>query len=190
VAQYALVGANAGLKRREAQITEASLTDTLTGLGNRRRLDQALAIEVSRVARGNGVLSAVMLDVDHFKRINDQYGHGAGDEVLAGIGAILGSQTRQTDMPARFGGEEFVVLMPHVTLVQATAKAELLRAQISAEAFAPLQNVTTASFGVAELAPGEDAESFFGRMDKALYQAKESGRNRVVAAPAVHDSMD
>jgi diguanylate cyclase (GGDEF)-like protein len=182
LSEYALVQANVAQKQREVQIVEDSFTDALTGVGNRRRLDQAMAAEISRVRRTGGLLTAIMADVDHFKRVNDEHGHGAGDKVLARVGALLRSQTRPTDIVARFGGEEFVVLMPHVTLAQGVSKAELLRIALGTEIIDPLTKAVTASFGVAELLPAEEAASFLSRVDTALYQAKESGRNTVVAA--------
>jgi diguanylate cyclase (GGDEF)-like protein len=185
VAQNTLTRANVNLKQREVQILEASLTDALTGVGNRRKLEQGLATEISRVRRDGSALSAIMTDVDHFKRVNDEYGHGVGDKVLVQLGALLRSQTRQTDIVARFGGEEFIVLMPHTSLAQAAAKAEILRGALAAELIEPLARPVTASFGVAELSGEEDGESFLGRVDKALYRAKEGGRNQVVAANSV-----
>jgi diguanylate cyclase (GGDEF)-like protein len=185
VAQNTLTRANVNLKQREVQILEASLTDALTGVGNRRKLEQALATEISRVRHDGSALSAIMTDVDHFKRVNDEYGHGVGDKVPVQLGALLRSQTRQTDIVARFGGEEFIVLMPHTSLAQAAAKAENLRGALAAELIEPLARPVTASFGVAELSGEEDGESFLGRVDKALYRAKEGGRNQVVAANSV-----
>lgn len=182
VAQHTLARANVTLKQREVQIVEASLTDALTGVGNRRRLDQALATEISRVRRTGGTLSAIMADIDHFKRVNDDYGHGAGDKVLARLGATFRTQTRPTDIVARFGGEEFVVLMPHTGLAQAASKAEQLRNAVAAECIEPLPRPVTSSFGVAELSRGEDGDSFLARADAALYRAKEGGRNRVATA--------
>ncbi len=179
--EHALAHDNLILKQQETAYAEASLTDVLTGVGNRRRMDQALVAEIARVRRGvGGKLSAIMVDVDHFKRVNDEYGHAAGDKVLTELGRLLRSQTRETDVVARFGGEEFVLLLPDATLEGAAAKAERLRVALSAQAIAPLPYAVTASFGVAELLPGEDAESLLGRIDAALYQAKQAGRNRVV----------
>ena len=180
-AQDVLARANDALKEREGRLIEESLTDALTGVGNRRKLELALATEISRAERQGGPLSAIMLDIDHFKRVNDEFGHAAGDKVLVRFGGLLRAQTRPTDIVARFGGEEFVVLMPHTLLASAAAKAEQIRRAIAAEPIAPLPNPVTSSFGVAELAPGERAESFLGRFDAALYRAKEGGRNRVVA---------
>lgn len=190
VAQHALTSANVGLEKREEQIVEQSLTDALTGVGNRRKLEQALPLEIGRARRGGTALSALMTDVDHFKRVNDVYGHGAGDEVLARLGELLRSNTRPTDIVARFGGEEFVVLMPHASLVQALSRAEQIRVALSAETIAPLPTPVTASFGVAELKIEEDGESLLRRADRALYQAKEGGRNRVVADPGGSDAIE
>jgi len=177
-----LTQANVTLTQREGQLVEASLTDALTGVGNRRKLEQALAIEISRVRRGGGSLSAIMADIDHFKRVNDVYGHGTGDKVLAHFGALLRSMTRPTDIVARFGGEEFFVLMPNTPLAQAAAKAEQLRSALAAERIEPLEEPITASFGAAELALDETGEALLKRVDTALYQAKEGGRNRVITA--------
>ena len=182
VAQHDLARANLALKLRQVQTLEVSLTDALTGLGNRRRLDQALATEISRVRRTGGTMSAIMADIDHFKLVNDKFGHGAGDRVLAHLAATLRANTRSTDIVTRLGGEEFVVIMPHTDLEQAALKAELLRGRFAAEAIAPIGITVTSSFGVAELLPGEGGESFLNRLDAALYRAKEDGRNTVRAA--------
>lgn len=179
VVQDSLARANLVLKQRAVENVEAAMTDALTGVGNRRRLDEALAAEINRAGRSGDALSAIMADVDHFKRVNDQYGHAAGDKVLARIGALLRSNTRLTDVVARFGGEEFVVLLPRATLAQAMAKAEKFRVALSANLIEPLPAPVTASFGVAELAPAESAESLLGRADAALYRAKQGGRDRV-----------
>lgn len=141
LAQNALIRESVTMKQRERWILEASLTDALTGLGNRRRLDQALATEISRTRRAGGLLSALMLDIDHFKCINDTYGHSVGDTVLARVGALLRSHTRPTDIVTRFGGEEFVVLMPDAGLAQAAVKAELLRTMLAAEMMGPISHL-------------------------------------------------
>ena len=182
VSQRSLIQANSALTRSQSQFLEDSLTDALTGVGNRRRFEQALETEINRARRGEGPLSAIMADVDHFKRINDEHGHGVGDQVLAELGKLLKSQTRSTDVVARFGGEEFVVLLPHTDLAQATLKAEQFREALEARIIEALGRPVTASFGAAELADGEERESFFARIDAALYRAKGEGRNRVVAA--------
>ena len=184
VAQHTLAQSNVSLMRFQGQLVEESFTDALTGVGNRRKLEQALAVEVSRVRRGAGSLSVIMADIDHFKRVNDTHGHGAGDKVLANFGTLLKTQTRATDVVARFGGEEFIVLMPHTSLAQAMSKAEQFRAALAAQVIEPLTEPVTSSFGVAELSREEEGQSLLSRVDAALYQAKESGRNRVIAAHA------
>ena len=183
IAQYALTSANVGLQQREVRIVEESLTDALTGVGNRRKLEQALALEIGRARRENTALSVIMADIDHFKRVNDEYGHSAGDQVLMQLGALLKSKTRAIDSIARFGGEEFVVLMPSANLADAMSRAEQIRTALAAEVIAPLPTPVTASFGVVELSGDEDGPALLHRVDVALYQAKDGGRNRVVGAP-------
>lgn len=150
MAQRALGTENVVLKQHQAKIIETSLTDTLTGVGNRRKLDDALAAEMSRAARSGQPLSVAMADLDHFKRLNDGFGHAVGDQVLTRFGALLRAQTRTTDILARFGGEEFVVLMPHTGLSQAMEVADRIRGQLATERIDPLPEAVTASFGVAE----------------------------------------
>jgi len=180
-AQFQLAQANLKLRQREAEIVAISLTDALTGVGNRRRLDQALTIEVSRAQRTRQSLSAFIADVDHFKRVNDTYGHEVGDKVLAAFGELLRRQTRPTDIVTRFGGEEFVVLMPHTDLEHGLATTERIREAFASSRVEPIPVSVTASFGVAELGPREQGKSLIRRADKALFAAKELGRNRVVA---------
>jgi two-component system cell cycle response regulator len=181
-AQLELAQINLKLQQREAQILAASLTDPLTGIGNRRRLEQALVVEASRAERTGGHLCAVMADLDRFKRVNDTYGHDAGDKVLAGFGDVLRRRTRETDIAARFGGEEFVVLMPATDLQDAIAIADRVRAAVAELRFESMPEPITASFGVAERAAGEPGDALLRRADAALYEAKRLGRNRVTAA--------
>ena len=183
-AQRQVTGDYAALRGNEARIVEASLTDPLTGLGNRRKMDQALAAELARAGRDGSRLSVVMADVDHFKRVNDEYGHPAGDQVLVRVGRLFRDRTRITDTAARFGGEEFVLLLVGAGLEQAVAKAEQLRTALELEPIEPLSRPVTASFGVAEWAAGEDGASLLARADAALYEAKRTGRNRVCTGPA------
>jgi len=171
---------NEALKLREEAMVETSLTDALTGVGNRRKLDQAMAIEIARAVRTGQPLSVLMTDLDHFKQINDRHGHAIGDKVLAHFGALLRLQTRPTDVAARFGGEEFVVLMPHTNIEHAKAVAERIRITLAQEHLEPMTEPVTSSFGVAELTADETAESLLRRVDAALYQAKHTGRNKVV----------
>jgi two-component system, cell cycle response regulator len=178
-AQFQLAQANLNLRRREAEIVAMSLTDQLTSVGNRRLLDQAMATEIARAARSGKKLCAFIADLDHFKRVNDTYGHEAGDNVLAAFGSLLRRNTRQTDIVARFGGEEFVMLLPDTDLAEAVIIADRLRETLAAECVEPLPDPVTASFGVAEMTIGETGAAMLQRADKALYRAKQAGRNRV-----------
>lgn len=182
-ANLSLARANVSLKQREIRYIEISLTDALTGVGNRHRLELAMAEEIARALRHGVKLSVAMVDVDHFKGVNDHHGHGAGDAVLRRLGVLLREQTRPNDIVARYGGEEFVVLMPHTDLAGAAVVAERIRTALASEVIAPLAEPVTASFGVAELVAGEGGEAFLARADGALYTAKREGRNRVAMAP-------
>ena len=178
-AQLDLAHINHKLQQREAQIVASSLTDPLTGVGNRRRLEQALAAEISRANRTGTRLCAIMADLDHFKRVNDTYGHAAGDRVLTAFGDLLRRHTRVIDIVARFGGEEFVVLTPNTDLENAVAIANRIRGSFAACTIESLPDPVTASFGVAEMVANEQGSGLLRRADAALYEAKHSGRNRV-----------
>jgi diguanylate cyclase (GGDEF)-like protein len=175
---------NLRLRQSEARGIEASLTDPLTGIGNRRLLDQSLADELSRAQRAGTPLSAFMADLDFFKRVNDQHGHAAGDAVLVRFAELMRAQVRPTDVLARFGGEEFVLLMPHTALPDGVLTAERIRTNLANEVIPPLEQPVTASFGIAQLQDGEDAAALLERCDRALYAAKKGGRNRVVCLSA------
>lgn len=179
ISQRALAQANSALQQREARIVEASLTDALTGIGNRRKLEQALTQEISRARRTGGSLCALMADLDYFKQVNDRHGHGAGDRVLEEFAAMLRAQTRPTDIIARYGGEEFVVLLPHTELDDAAALADRIRRALASRIINPPGEPLTASFGVARLRPEERGDVLLDRADEALYRAKAAGRNRV-----------
>jgi two-component system cell cycle response regulator len=168
------------LRQREAEIVAISLTDPLTGVGNRRRLEQAMLSELSRVERTGEKLCVLMADVDHFKRVNDVYGHEVGDLVLTTLARLLLSRSRAMDVVARVGGEEFVVIMPRTELSNAALHADQLRTSLALTRIEPLIDPITMSIGVAELATGEPGEALLRRTDQALYEAKKSGRNRVV----------
>lgn len=174
---------NTRVEKRRAE--HLATHDALTGLGNRRKLDAVFAAEFNRLRRHGGSLCLFMADIDHFKNINDRYGHATGDEVLALFGELLHQQMRPTDTSARIGGEEFVVLMPHTRVREALGTAERLRAAMMEQTFGGLKDVITVSIGVAELQQDEDRQSLLRRADQALYVAKHSGRNQVVAADPV-----
>ncbi|MFQ3170762.1 MAG: diguanylate cyclase [Oleispira sp.] len=158
-----------------------AMHDSLTGLPNREFYQQRLEQELQRIKRYGGKLSLMVCDVDLFKRINDNYGHLAGDKVLNIIAKSLQKNLRSSDFIARYGGEEFVALMPETSTAEAKIIAEKLRKKIERSPFnfkkEPIQ--ITVSFGISEFAPGESADEVFSRADKALYAAKEKGRNQV-----------
>jgi two-component system, cell cycle response regulator len=164
------------LERRE--LLDLANLDALTRIFNRRKLEEILAEETARANRYAMPLAVIMLDIDHFKVINDTHGHDAGDAVLAELATRLGKAVRQVDRLARFGGEEFVVVAPGITLEAAVELAERLRLVVVDETFVGVGRVTV-SLGVAEIAPGESAEAVLKRADEALYRAKAGGRNQV-----------
>ena len=164
--------------RLEQVVLEMAQTDHRTGLSNRRSGEEAIRREVARALRYGSAVSVVLLDIDHFKRINDSAGHAGGDEVLERLGELLRQRLRATDTPIRWGGEEFLVLLPATDLDSAFRLAEMLRGLIESNAFNVVPQVTV-SAGVATLAPNEHGEQLIGRADAKLYEAKNAGRNRV-----------
>ena len=168
------------------RVSEMATMDELTGLYNRRRFQERLKIETERARRYGRDLSLLMLDIDHFKLVNDTYGHRAGDAVLADLATLMRDATRETDQVARYGGEEFVILMPETPELAAVAIAERIRETV-AEHTTVAGEVSirfTVSAGVATLVHGEGqaGEDIVRRGDEAMYQAKRSGRNRVAVA--------
>ena len=163
---------------------QQALIDNLTGLANRSGLQQRMDEEFERWQRYGGRLLLVVLDVDHFKSINDRFGHLAGDKVLRLIAQQVSRRLRKTDFIGRFGGEEFVILMPGVSPEQGIVALEELRSGIEGTPFhfksEPVP--VTISLGFTEFIRDDSLDSAFDRADKAMYQAKELGRNRVVRA--------
>ncbi len=168
-----------------AQLREAAIRDVLTGLFNRRYLDETLPRELANARRDGGAVTLAVLDVDHFKRINDTHGHAVGDRMLEALGHILSTRSRSGDVACRYGGEEFVVVLLGASLDNSLRRANDWRETFASVAIAAPDGVaqTTCSVGVAAWEVGETAEQLFARADAALYQAKHSGRDRVVAAP-------
>ncbi len=165
-----------------AQLREQAIRDPLTGLYNRRYLTETLERELSRAARTNEPVAVAIIDVDHFKAINDTYGHRAGDRVLEALGAVLRNGTRRSDVVCRHGGEEFTILMPGATARVAAQRAEALRAHV-AESETPHEGGRirlTLSIGVAAFPECPDGDALLRAADEALYAAKDAGRNRVV----------
>lgn len=170
------------LARAEA-LDELATTDGVTGLANRRAAEEALERLQRDATRYRRPVSVVLVDLDHFKEINDQHGHPAGDRVLAGAARTLAEQCRDADIVARWGGEEFIVIAPATRVADAEQLAERCRHAIAAEDFDGLS--TTASFGVAELVAGETVAALISRADARLYQAKRGGRDQVVGDRAL-----
>jgi diguanylate cyclase (GGDEF)-like protein len=170
----------------------AGLTDSLTGLYNRRHLEHRLEQEVTRAQRHGLELACLFVDADHFKQINDRHGHAAGDQVLTALAQHLRSRLRASDLPTRYGGEEFAVLLPQTDAANAFSLAceicrDIASQDITLDSGEQLR--ITVSIGVAELAPGRDrparaaGESLLRAADEAVYAAKQAGRNQVVCAP-------
>ncbi|MBI2680346.1 MAG: diguanylate cyclase [Candidatus Solibacter usitatus] len=177
---------NRELKEANETIERLARVDALTGLANRRTLNEAFAREIARADRIREHLSVIIADLDHFKSINDEYGHLAGDQVLAGAAAVFLSQSRPYDLAARYGGEEFVLLLPGTTAGGALVIAERIRKEVAELRFAGCPRQVTVSLGVASWMAGETSEELVARADAALYIAKGAGRNRVEAAAGVH----
>jgi diguanylate cyclase (GGDEF)-like protein/hemerythrin-like metal-binding protein len=166
------------LQARIAELERLSSTDALTGAWNRAHLDRVVESEISRSLRLRQSVSLILVDLDHFKRVNDTFGHPAGDAVLRGCVEAIRARVRGADQVFRWGGEEFVVLAPATPWRAAATLAQSLRATIAAQSHPPVGQVT-ASLGVAEHLAGEDVQAWFRRVDVALYTAKREGRDRV-----------
>jgi len=167
------------------ELRRLSMYDALTGLLNRRAMEEALQAQIRSSRRGGETFAVMMLDLDYFKRINDDFGHGVGDLALKHVSSLLRGALRDIDSLARFGGEEFVVLMPGATLSHAEPIAERLRTLLYSTPMASEANLVSLSIsiGVAEWVQSDDDLShLLLRADAALFQAKVQGRNRVVAA--------
>jgi two-component system cell cycle response regulator len=171
------------------QSLELAVTDQLTGLHNRRYMVGQLAALVTRATHGGDPVAALMIDIDHFKKINDGFGHDVGDEVLREFAVRLASNVRAVDLPCRFGGEEFTVIMPDTRLEDAHRIAERIRRHVAGSPFRVLHGsellTVTISIGVAAtLGEGDSPEALLKRADSAVYEAKAAGRNMVVAKAA------
>lgn len=167
-------------QQRVDALAAESRTDTLTGLANRRSFDEELGRRLDQWRRHKVPVSLLLIDVDHFKQINDRHGHTVGDEALKWVARVQANALRQMDVAARYGGEEFAAILPGIKLADAGNVAERLRATISAAPFRheELEFPITASVGVAVAMPGDEPIAFLKRADEALYAAKQNGRNR------------
>jgi len=194
-AEQSLLEANASLQRRieeigvlQEQLRELAMRDALTGLYNRRYLADALARELARAARKGDPVSLVAIDIDRFKELNDAHGHPAGDAVLVATAKLLAEQIRGGDIAGRWGGEEFILVLPGMPLSGATERAEQFRARFARwkTTFEGVELSATLSAGVAAYPEhGDSSEELLIAADRALYRAKHSGRNRVCMAETV-----
>jgi diguanylate cyclase (GGDEF)-like protein len=168
------------LRAAHERIITLSYTDALTGIANRRIFLESLDGAISFAQRHQTPLSLILTDLDDFKSVNDTFGHNAGDQVLQAIAALLMEDSRQEDLSARWGGEEFIIMLPGSTAKEALVVAERLRHRLEEMTFPDSGIRLTASFGVSAYQPGETNTSFIGRADQALYEAKRLGKNQVV----------
>ena len=183
-----LIDLHRQLEEKNRLLEHFALTDPLTGLPNRRAIEAWAAHELPAAFRHGFSLWVVLIDLDHFKRINDTYGHDAGDTVLTAIGEMLKSNTRSSDIAGRIGGEEFLHVVTHAEESHIPIVVERMRAKLAARTFAfgGSEVVVTASFGVAGVRGGENPPTFadlISRADRALYRAKQLGRNRAEFEP-------
>jgi len=168
------------LRSMNRKLEKLSITDRLTGLYNRLKLDEVLESEAARVPRSGQPFSVILIDIDHFKQVNDQHGHQTGDQVLIAVAEILRSGTRTTDFVGRWGGEEFLIVCPHTNTAGACRLAENLRQTIQNHPF-PVVEQKTVSLGVTCYRQNDSVNAIVARADAALYAAKKEGRNRVEA---------
>jgi diguanylate cyclase (GGDEF)-like protein len=158
-----------------------AFTDALTELGNRHWMHDTFDRELKRALKDDKPACMMMIDIDGFKRFNDQYGHIAGDRVLSAVAKVLRKHLRPTDLIARFGGDEFAAFLPGASLDKAMRTAERLREKVLKISPASLPTLVTVSIGVSAIAPNDDLDALIHRADAAMYEAKAAGRNRVIA---------
>ena len=170
------------LKEKSNLLEYQASHDKLTGLFNRNRFDELYEKEIKRARRYNNDLSLILFDIDNFKMINDSYGHQTGDEVLKEIAKIILGNVREQDINVRWGGEEFLILLPQTNLLGAFTVANKIRTSIETNVFTTNSLNITASFGVTQLLENDDESSFIARSDKFLYEAKKTGKNKVVSS--------
>jgi len=168
---------NAKTFLKQLQLERIATTDKLTGLCNRSKIESIINDEINRTKRYKRTASVVVVDIDHFKSVNDSYGHHIGDIVLKEFALILKKGIRKVDSVGRWGGEEFIIILPETNIKEAEKVAELIRIKVENFVFSVVKQ-KTGSFGVAEYIYGDSVQSIIIRADKALYQAKENGRNQ------------
>lgn len=166
------------IKKNEKHLEHMAKTDHLTGMPNRRAFYERAKSQLQEARERKAPLSIVLMDIDHFKKINDAYGHDMGDTVLSSVASLLIALSREEDMVARYGGEEFILLLPKSTLEHAYIMAERIREKIGSDIHVQGKTRVTLSLGIAELQDDETIDTIIKRADEALYKAKASGRNR------------
>ncbi|MCX8026287.1 MAG: diguanylate cyclase [Thermodesulfovibrionales bacterium] len=167
------------LKAALQKISTLAITDKLTQIYNRLKIEESLSNEIERARRYNSIFSIILIDIDHFKRVNDEHGHIVGDKVLVEFAKILSNRIRKTDICGRWGGEEFILICPHTNLEEAFNIAKDLQKTIIQYNFFSVGKIT-ASFGISTFSHDDTSDSLIKRADDALYQAKNGGRNRIV----------
>ncbi len=167
------------------QVEHLAVTDQLTETYNRRKFDEVVAGEQQHAESGKTPFSLIMLDIDHFKKVNDRFGHSTGDQVLRHLARLLRSLIRQGDLLIRWGGEEFLILLPATLLAEAGPFAERVRVEVEQTQF-PHAGPLTISLGVSQLRNDDTTDALLKRVDNALYRAKRQGRNRVVLCSELH----
>lgn len=168
------------VKQRTQELEILSQIDKLTGCLNRQKLDEIFICELSRYKRYNNSFSVIFLDIDNFKNVNDTYGHSIGDEVLIVISKILNKNIRETDFLGRWGGEEFLIICPGININESNILANKLCNKINSTIFPTIKSCT-ASFGTTQVKENDNIKDIFNRVDKALYQAKNNGKNQVIS---------
>ena len=179
------------LEEANKKLLHMATVDELTALFNRREIERRINAAIDEAEKTGRQVALVMMDVDHFKRVNDTYGHETGDKILEGVAAVLNATVKEYDGEAvgRWGGEEFFLLMPGTSLEEAVERAEEIRQTVELYPFPKVRQLTC-SLGVTVTTGGEDKKAIYTRVDNALYEAKESGRNRVVVGEARHNPKE
>ncbi len=167
------------VEEKNSLLKRLSTTDKLTGLNNRIKIDEVLKSDLNMFKRYENVFSVILIDIDHFKKVNDNHGHPVGDEVLKQFAKILKNSARITDTIGRWGGEEFMIIASETDSIGATKFATIIKQAINEHSF-PRVGRVTASFGLSQICVGDSIEDVVHRADLALYTAKKNGRNKVV----------